>query len=522
MTTAAHVPSPQQQAVLDWVAYGAGSARVEAVAGAGKTSTLVRAVGLTKGSVAICAYNKKIAKEIDEKVSTQHPDAASRVRIGTFHSFGYSAWRRFAPTVGSPDEKKLEKLYRSMPIGVAPEEFESFAIDAVGLARQVGIGALIPFGDRRAWLDLVARHDLTQTLPDGMEDIDLTLPLRAACALLKACNEVAKVSIDFDDMIYQPLRNNVRMWANDWVLVDECQDLNPVRRALAKKMLRPGGRAVFVGDPRQAIYGFTGADADSFDLIASEFGTRDLPLTTTFRCPKRVVEVSRCYVGAIEAAPTAPEGVVEILDGQTWEQGELAAMVPGRDAILCRNTRPLIGLVYRLIRSGIAATIEGRAIGEGLLKLAGRWKVKKVQTLVERLKGYQEREVAKAMTKGKEAVAEAITDKVEALLALIEGLPQDATLNDLRDRIRELFEDDAGSKRPVVVLSTIHRAKGLEWDTVHWYGRDAFQPSKFARQDWQLEQENNLMYVAATRAQRRLVIVEVQAMKPASIEKEAA
>src|SRR4051812_27974484 len=92
------VPSAQQAAVLDWVSRGRGSAFVEAVAGAGKTTTLIEVLKLTKGSVAFAAYNKKIADEIKEKVEPL--GLGNRVRVGTFHSFGYAAIRKvYSPKV---------------------------------------------------------------------------------------------------------------------------------------------------------------------------------------------------------------------------------------------------------------------------------------------------------------------------------------------------------------------------------------------------------------------------------------
>jgi len=81
-----------------------------------------------------------------------------------------------------------------------------------------------------------------------------------ARSLIQASNESAKLGmLDFDDQLYLPLLWKLRLFQNDFVFIDEAQDTNPVRRALAKLALRPGGRLIAVGDPRQAIYGFTGA-----------------------------------------------------------------------------------------------------------------------------------------------------------------------------------------------------------------------------------------------------------------------
>src|SRR5690606_18120963 len=103
---------------------------------------------------------------------------------------------------------------------------------------------------------------------------------------------------------------DLRVREFDNVLVDEAQDLNVAQRILIRRMLKEGGRLIAVGDPRQAIYGFRGADSDSFRLIGEEFNATDLPLTVTFRCPKAVVAQAQRYVSHIQAHETAPEGEV--------------------------------------------------------------------------------------------------------------------------------------------------------------------------------------------------------------------
>jgi DNA helicase-2/ATP-dependent DNA helicase PcrA len=63
-------------------------------------------------------------------------------------------------------------------------------------------------------------------------------------------------------------------------------------------------------------------------------------------------------------------------------------------------------------------------------------------------------------------------------------------------------------KGDAVVLATIHKSKGLEAPRVFWLGR-AECPAKWAKQDWQKEQERNLCYVATTRAQEELHMIEL-------------
>jgi superfamily I DNA/RNA helicase len=147
---------------------------------------------------------------------------------------------------------------------------------------------------------------------------------------------------------------------------------------------------------------------------------------------------------------------------------------------------------------------KSRDIGQGLLKLATRWKIKNVVALLDKLAEYRDRETTKLIAKGRETQAEALADRVETLIVLCEGCE---TVDCVRDKINNLFQDGA----PTLTLSTMHRSKGREWDRVFLYGYNQWCPSKYARQAWQQVQEKNLQYVAITRAKDRLLIVDAAA-----------
>jgi superfamily I DNA/RNA helicase len=306
-----------------------------------------------------------------------------------------------------------------------------------------------------------------------------------------------------------PILKHCRIWQNDWLLVDEAQDINPARRALARKMLQPNGRAIFVGDRHQAIYGFTGADADGVDRVTADFRCTLLPLTVTYRCPKAVVAAAQEYVDHIEAHSTAPAGLVRRDHEDSFPTLDLGP----EDAILCRLTRPLVATAFKLIRAGTGCHVEGRDIGAGLMKLAERWAVDSIDALRDKLEAYLQREVEKLEAKGQETKAEAVQDRVDTLLVLMEGCK---SFDDLRTRIQDLFADSEDGHSQTLTLSTVHKSKGREWDRVFVLGFDQHMPSRWARQAWQQEQELNLIYVAFTRAKRELVLVDVGDTKPKS------
>ena len=94
-----------------------------------------------------------------------------------------------------------------------------------------------------------------------------------------------------------------------------------------------------------------------------------------------------------------------------------------------------------------------------------------------------------------------MTDRVACILTIAERLDENnRTVPALIARIEALFSEVNG----VITLSTVHKAKGREWRRVAILAPE-LMPSKWARQDWQQKQEENLMYVARTRAIEHLM-----------------
>jgi hypothetical protein len=131
--------------------------------------------------------------------------------------------------------------------------------------------------------------------------------------VLDRCKDVQKDGcVDYDDMIWLPVVLGLPVRKYDVLLVDEAQDLNRCQQALAKTA---GRRLILCGDPRQAIYGFAGADAESMPRMRQELGVTPrgcvrLPLTVTRRCGRAIVEEARKIVPDFEAHEGNPEGRV--------------------------------------------------------------------------------------------------------------------------------------------------------------------------------------------------------------------
>lgn len=494
------IMSPQKAAILDWVENGEGSIVVEAVAGSGKTTLLIDAIAKMLGSVFFGAYNTGIVAEIVERVAKVIGERDD-LDIKTMHAQGFAAWRKFAPNV-SVEKDKCRIIYRDLieDMHDSMKFWEACTLKLVSYAKQSCLG-LHDKGDidnDAIWLGYIDHYDI-DTLSSDQKAIDM------AKKVLKASMAQDNVFIDFDDMIFAPLIHGAKFQQYDWVLLDECQDSNEARRVMAQRMLKKGGRMMAVGDRHQAIYGFTGSNSDSMDLIQKAINAVQMPLTVSYRCPKLVVAKAQQWVSHIQADANAPDGVVSEMDHPRG----LIKMVKAGDAVLCRYNAPLVEQAYKMIAAGVPAKVEGREIGQGLVKLVKKMKVNSLDLLVAKLEEYEAKEVAKLDAKDQKNKVQAVQDRVYCLMVLI-GRAQETISEGNNDPvgflcgvIDSIFGDAVTGN--VVVLSSIHKAKGREWKRVFWM--QAWQ-NKNAKREWMIEQEKNLNYVAATRAKAELVIVQ--------------
>jgi DNA helicase-2/ATP-dependent DNA helicase PcrA len=474
--------STYQQAIFSFIENETGSAVVEAVAGSGKSTTIVEGNNRAKGSKIFLAFNKMIAEELKDR----------GVNARTWHSLTYSPVCRFK-SINNVETNKSRTLTRKHFSYDDDYMYGAFCARLVGLAKQSGIGAGLYEDTYAEWLSIVQHHDMELE----NENASIERAIELSQKLLMWSNESNLV--DFDDMLYIAVRENIVLPKFDFVFVDEAQDTNAIQRALLRKIMHATTRVIAVGDPAQAIYGFRGADSNSLNMIAEEFNCKKLPLTVSYRCSKAVVEHAHKWVSHIEAQENAGEGQVIDMDTK-WN---VDMFKPG-ELVVCRTTKPLVALAYRMLRARIPVRILGREIGQGLKSLIAKMNARGVDDLVIKLEAWAMREVDKAIAKQLDAKAEAIQDKCDSILCLINSLAEDGrSIEDLNRVIDDLFANATGRTD----LATIHKAKGLEADTVYWLNSSQC-PAKWAKQPWQQEQERNLCYVATTRARWYLVLIE--------------
>jgi len=483
MNNAVKTWSPYQTAIFDFVENDSRNGIVNAVAGSGKSTTIKEAYKRVKGEAIFLAFNKAIADELKN----------AGVNGRTFHSLCFMPVLR-SRGVRDPEMNKLRKLCDEHMSMADVRLYGAFTQKLVGLARQIGIGCLVP-DTEMAWISICEHHDIE---PES-DEAEFGRGIELARELLDLSN--SSKMVDFDDMLYFAVKDGITLPKFDFVFVDEAQDTNAIQRAILRKIMKPKSRIVAVGDPAQAIYGFRGADSGSMDLLAQEFNCFPLPLTISYRCPTSVVKYAQQWVSHIEAAPGKPAGIVEEL-GTNFKVNDFTA----DDLVVCRKTAPLITLAFRCIRANVPVQVMGREIGQGLKALIKKMNARNIDELELKLEAFKEREQEKARAKKEDAKVEQIEDKVGSLIFLLKGLREDTrTIPDLEKGIDYLFKDKARA----VTFATIHKSKGLEAPRVFWLGRSEC-PARWAKQDWQKEQELNLCYVATTRAQEELYMIEMK------------
>lgn len=488
-------PSAFQASIIDAIETTRDNLIVSAVAGSGKTSTLALVVASLlkmRASYVVVAFNKPIATELQSRGMNGR----------TFHSIGYGAVMNACAARNNGVKPEMNGRKVADLIGQTYTDCEGYAGALERLVSLMKNHMMMPTASDDDIMSLVDHFDLEWS----DEQVDDRAICQMARDVLGANNRNTRV-IDFDDQLYFVHLWNLTLPTFDFVLVDESQDTNPLRRALAARMLTSTSRIVAVGDERQAIYGFTGASHDSMQLIQEAFSCRELPLSVSYRCPRAVVALAQTIVPHIEARPDAPEGTVT--HARSFKRSEFLPT----DLLLCRNTMPLVQTAYKLLSSRIPCRIMGREIGKSLTAVIKRVSRKNetLETLADRLEAHKIAETEKAIRQKKESRAQAVQDKVDAILSILDSMtPEDADggVPRLVAIIEAMFSD---TQNGCVTLATVHKAKGLEAPRVFILD-PGLMPSKMAKQDWQIVQERNLMYVAYTRSLDTLIFVDTKTL----------
>jgi DNA helicase-2/ATP-dependent DNA helicase PcrA len=103
-----------------------------------------------------------------------------------------------------------------------------------------------------------------------------------------------------------------------------------------------------------------------------------------------------------------------------------------------------------------------------------------------------------------------VREKWEALnsfLAIVDEMPANSSIQEFVKEVDERIRSQHEPIKAAVTVSTIHAAKGLEWDCVYLAGlNEGFLPIGYAKSDQALHEERRLFYVGITRARKELAL----------------
>jgi len=508
-------PTEEQEAIIQG-AQSTSSLMISAYAGCAKTTSLALLGARIRGPALALAFNKSIAEELKGRF-------APNFEVRTMNGFGFGALRRAYPRVGKweLDDRKVGKLLseaaKRAKIELMSDEWDAIRRLVSGAQNQ---GFAPERWDESEWKELAD----SLWLPIDREGLAL-----AHEVLVENNQAIERGVISFDDQIYWPTVNDsISLPQYPTVLVDEAQDLSPLQHSMLAKALGAQSRLMVCGDSRQAIYGFRGADSASMAKIRAlrpEGAWADRPLTLTFRCPKAIVARQQGHAPGFRAWPGNAEG--RVIGGfkkehesyeavAEWEWSDVQAALPhpaATLAVLCRNNAPLFSLAFKLLRRGVGVVMLGRDLGKGLKALVTKLAPSPlpITKFISKLNDWCESECELARLNGKEAQAESARDRQECLLAIADGASARDS-SDLRSAIDRVFARERG----VVTLSSIHKAKGLEWDCVlhldPWRipSKQALRAQALRGDEGPLEQEWNLKYVAETRSKHTLIEADLR------------
>jgi len=496
--------TPEQQAFINEIDTTYNSIRLDAVAGSGKTTTLLAAAELlnpAETTIAL-AFNKKIQETLRERFP-------AFIECRTFNGLGHGIWTRSRGRM-KLDSRKMGSITSDVckERGLGDNWHEILALSAQmkksGFIhpdlwdKQPAIeGQPI---DSHSLADLAAHHDIDITL-DGAE--------AALEVLFRSCIEARHKRMDFDDQIYMSTYfSSDKFWTKyDNILVDEAQDLSEMQHDMLERMSHSQTRIIAVGDPNQAIYGWRGASADSMNIMSTRFNLKHMPLSVCFRCPPEIVSIAKNIVPQIQPFEGKEGGTVASLDTK-WQPHDIEL----GSVVLCRNNAPLVALAFDLLTENIPAYFSGRNLAKGLKKVVDELDDGPLGAALVR---WRDDKVEMAKANQKYDKADQYEDTFETLKCIQEG-SQSADKRTLKSNIDYLFRKEYAED--AIELSTIHRSKGKEWDHVYFLNQhlipgrwvqQAFDEGKVAGQ-WMMQQEHNLRYVAVTRSLSKLTYIVKQ------------
>ncbi|HLG68773.1 MAG TPA: ATP-dependent helicase [Acidimicrobiales bacterium] len=470
---------------------------VLAGAGAGKTRVLTLRVArrchdrsAEARRVLVCTFSRRAADELRSRLWALDVDGPT---TGTFHRTALALLRQWRAERGAGPPEVLADRRAALAAVLA----ERRGAAPAGRARrraEPAPAALSQLESEIGWAKarLVAPQHYEEAAVSQRRRT--VLPAATVAELYRRYEEVRQRRglLDLDDLLlacYEALAGDdafaraVR-WRFRHLFVDEMQDVNPAQFRLLMALLGDEPDLFVVGDPRQSVYGWNGADPTLLDRLPELLpGTRQIRLDENHRSTPQVVAVAASVLGLDHdrGIPTSnrPDGPVPrvVAHDTDAEEAEWVARQlwlahrPGRRwsqlAVLARTNTQLQAVASALGRARIPFQLAGADL--------------------------------------------APASDVPARAGGRAGQPDDGAGGEEGTGGRAGHGDDgagdadSGDAHGGVVLATFHRAKGLQWPAVFVIGLSAdLMPLRGARSPAARDEERRLLYVALSRAEVEL------------------
>lgn len=506
--------SKYQNDIFDYALNNSGSFSIKAVAGSGKTTTLVECAKRISSSnqklkILFLAFNKMIVDKLKEET------AGMNINCKTLHGFGMAALCKSGLKFKLNEKKWATYINKKVftllgaeyhPLG--KKDILPYKLNCLKLFDMCRIN-LVKSGDFERIQEIAGIYGIIG-IANEVQAVSKMLKLSTNLVMFKLKEGF---EIDYIDMITLPLTDTYRqfVYKYDVVFIDEAQDLSLAQQELMQLAVAPNGKFISAGDPAQSITAFAGTLMNSYDRLAKLAG-KELPLSVNYRCGRTIVELAQNIVPEITPCDFAE-------DGQIVHQKDLKNAQYG-DMVICRKTAPLIELVLKyMIDGNKTAFVKGNDIAEDIRnlinKVGGDDNSFGLQSLYDKLDDYKVKIYDKLM-KGDVTSIQSfhnIVDKIHCIHLIGDRC---FSVSDIFAMIDKIFADRENGD--AIVMSTIHKAKGLEADNVFIVCPELLPFVYDKQQQWEFEQEMNLKYVAITRAKKNLYFVDVEESKVSEIE----
>ena len=525
--------------------------QVTACPGSGKTTTLVAvterwiADGVDPANILALSFSNSTVQELSQKL---HPEIA----VQTVHALGLSLLHQDGATSKLLQPKQAlalllaaaarvrRKVQKGLLWSTTTDRRRGKRLDQLKSLTTRDAKLVLGLFDLAAALDTNVSDVVASRAPELSGHVRALIQLHRAYRLLKRKRGL----INYGDMV--TLARGAlpdRQWPYTHVVVDELQDCTAAQLHLLAAIVhqhQPVLRAF--GDHHQSIYGFAGAAPFQLGDLIPELQT--LPLSTSQRLTQPVAALASAVAGldrdsTIQSEQTGPVPLLLEDDDEVGQQDRvvrrllkhLSGSRKGESiAVLARTNAQLRRLDQQLRVHGVDATMLGQVKDRLPLRRVQRLlrafastesKDRRQAVCWELLKGWttDEQRVDSALKElRKLSCGSSIEGQYKALcgvyLRLTGGVRENKeTRNELAAwepgfrRCQTLDAALAVGRGQVggVTLSTIHAAKGREWDHVLLIGvTDGRLPIYHAKDEQARLQERNLLYVGVTRARKTL------------------